>query len=801
MTSIRRFIAGALALGWMFAAPAVVLLPSGPAGATVNTSANKTIVAGNGAQTVFTFNFIGVAAQYISVVYTDAFGNQTTLTQGSGATQYQLSLNPPVQGAVWGVGGTVTYNPNGTPIAAGTTLTIMRTLPLTQAVSLANQQSVQALGNGAETAVDTAVMQGQQISEQIGRALQMNASNASSPNPLPPAAQAAGQGLCFDGSGNNVIACSLAPSGVISSAMAPVVDAASLAAGRTALGLGTMAQENINAGTCGGATIQDDGSGNARANLFSTVADSVSQTVTCAFHGTQRIATGPITYTLPRASTLFNGFTFRITALAGIETLTPNAADSFAGGVPSGTSATIPSGSTCAITTDAKTSGTWYIDCNAAGGVVSPLTYGARCDGGTDDTAAVARAISALGSTGGTVQFPNANCAFAGTIAIGTSGIHLKGAGINGTTLTFTGAGAADAITIGTFPASANCTGASPPSSCLQITGVSVEDMTITAPNRTGGYLFDINGAREVLIQKIFYPSSWLLAATAYVNNVEFHQLNGYIRSTSGSSYGILLYNAITTGTNSGWYRSDQIGFDHVFMNAQAAGANCFGWDGMVNTVVMTHVALLSCANGLVVNNSQASTMWFPLFLMADDLEVDGSSLNSVLINAGRDFHIVNGELNNSGNGSSLANYPLAVNFDANSNTCCVFIDNTAIHDTWGGAAKIDVQDVTISNSHFFDTNHAGNGMAPTIDITAHASNVLVTGSFLGQRYGDSNKPSYGIQVEAGAGVVSAAHNSYSGTTVNNVNNLSANIMGFLGGITRTNGINTATTCAAATAC
>src|SRR5262249_52051206 len=132
MTLIRRIIAGAL--------PLVLLLALAlPAGATVNTSANKTIVSGTGAQTQFQFGFIGVAAAYISVVYTDASGNQTTLTQGSGATQYQVTLNAPVQGAIWGVGGTVTYNPNGTPIATGTTLTILRTLPLTQAITLSNQ--------------------------------------------------------------------------------------------------------------------------------------------------------------------------------------------------------------------------------------------------------------------------------------------------------------------------------------------------------------------------------------------------------------------------------------------------------------------------------------------------------------------------------------------------------------------------------------------------------------------------------------------------------------------------------------
>lgn len=355
MTMLRRFIAGALL--------ALALALPGSAPATVNTSQNKTIAAGNNSQTQFTFSFIGVAAADITVIYTDPNGNQTTLSQGAGSSQYQITLNAPVQGALWGVGGMVTYNPLGTPIPFGSTLTILRTLPLTQAFVLRNQTSVQTLGFGAEQAVDTAVMQDQQTAEQIGRAIQANAANSSPPLPLPPAAQVAGQGVCFDGSGNNLIGCVLPSSGVISSAMAPVVSAASIPAGRTALGLASMAQEAINSGTCGGATIQDDGSGNARVQ-FGTVADSLSQTVTCAFHGSQRIATGALVYTLPRANTLFNGFGFWVYPLTANVTLTANASDNFVvAGVAgsSGGSTTIPAGTQFYVSTNAAASGAWYV--------------------------------------------------------------------------------------------------------------------------------------------------------------------------------------------------------------------------------------------------------------------------------------------------------------------------------------------------------------------------------------------------------------------------------------------------------
>jgi hypothetical protein len=354
----------------LFALLVAALLAAAPAHATVNSQTNKTVVLGDGHTTSFAFGFIGVAAADISVTFTDASGNQTVLTQGAGATQYQITLNPPVPGAIWGVGGTVVYNPSGTPIASGTTLTIVRTLALTQAQVLRNQPSVGVLGTGAETASDTLEMQLQQVSETTSRAIAANPSNTTPPAPLPPAAQIANQGLCADSTGNNIVGCALPSTGVISSAMQPVVNAVSLAAGRTAFGLGSMAQENINGGTCGGASIQDDGSaggpngvGYARV-VYTTVADAVGQSVTCAFHNTERIATGPITYTLPKASTtLFNGWGFRIDAFTGTITVTPNASDNFTG-VASGGSVAIPPGASCWISTNAAGSALWLLDCS-----------------------------------------------------------------------------------------------------------------------------------------------------------------------------------------------------------------------------------------------------------------------------------------------------------------------------------------------------------------------------------------------------------------------------------------------------
>ena len=321
---------------------------------TISSSANKTIALGNGSATQFAFGFIGVAAAYISVIYTDASGNQTTLSQGSGSSQYQISLNSAPQGGLWGIGGTVTYNPGGTPIATGTTLTIARELPLTQAISLQNQISLAELGDGAETGLDTLEMQIQQVEELTARAIVAPITDPSTINlTLPAAAQRANAGIAFDSFGN-VIAGTTPATGLISSVMQPVVDAASLAAGRTAFGLGAMATEGIGSG------LSDDGAGNARIN-YPIVQVSTGQTVLASFNLQRYVATGPINFTFPRANTLWSGFGFWIQAVTGDITMVIDSHDTVSGMLSSGTAFTIPAGATVFVTTDAAASGNWYV--------------------------------------------------------------------------------------------------------------------------------------------------------------------------------------------------------------------------------------------------------------------------------------------------------------------------------------------------------------------------------------------------------------------------------------------------------
>jgi hypothetical protein len=198
---------------------------------TISTSASSVTLSGNGATTVFDYSFVAGSASYISVIYTDASGNETTLLP----SQYTLVINAPAAGQVWGVGGSVTYPTVGSPIASGTTLTIVRTVPEEQLVSISNQGDFYPAA--VEQALDLLEMQIQQVSVAPARSIQAPLVDLNPQMTLPAAAQRAGQFVSFDSNGNVIVAGSSGGGVPISAAMQPVVEAATLALGRTALGV------------------------------------------------------------------------------------------------------------------------------------------------------------------------------------------------------------------------------------------------------------------------------------------------------------------------------------------------------------------------------------------------------------------------------------------------------------------------------------------------------------------------------------------------------------------------------------
>src|SRR6185437_1419293 len=148
-TALRRLLLAAL----LAMAPLAELAP--PAQATITNTTSTVTAQGNGATTIFSYNFLIPDSSSISVVFTDALGNKTTVP----ATQYTVT------GLGLATGGTVTYPLMGSPIASGTSLTISRIVPYTQTRAISNQGAFYP--QVVEGALDTLTMQTQQLAAAV----------------------------------------------------------------------------------------------------------------------------------------------------------------------------------------------------------------------------------------------------------------------------------------------------------------------------------------------------------------------------------------------------------------------------------------------------------------------------------------------------------------------------------------------------------------------------------------------------------------------------------------------------------
>ena len=123
----------------------------------LTTTSNKVIHSGNASATVFGYGFPILEASHLTVIYTDADDVETTLS----ASEYSVT------GIGTRAGGNVTYTRDGSPIATGTKLTIVRTVPYTQLTQLANQGGYYP--EVVEARLDLVYMAMQQLAEIVGR--------------------------------------------------------------------------------------------------------------------------------------------------------------------------------------------------------------------------------------------------------------------------------------------------------------------------------------------------------------------------------------------------------------------------------------------------------------------------------------------------------------------------------------------------------------------------------------------------------------------------------------------------------
>lgn len=126
---------------------------------TIPTTTSSVTYQGNGSTLLWTFPFIGVSGSDLEVIYTNTSGVVTTLDP----SVYTVIINPTPVGGLWGIGGSITYpiGSGATPIQVGSYLTIQRTVPYEQNISIANQGAFYP--QAVEQAIDLVDLQVQQV--------------------------------------------------------------------------------------------------------------------------------------------------------------------------------------------------------------------------------------------------------------------------------------------------------------------------------------------------------------------------------------------------------------------------------------------------------------------------------------------------------------------------------------------------------------------------------------------------------------------------------------------------------------
>ena len=196
---------------------------------TVSSTTNRKTFTGDGATTSFGTSPVVFFETTDLVVYvvTTATGASTTLTEN---TDYTVSGGDGSTGTVSLAGGSAPY---GAPSSAQT-LVIVRDVALTQETDLVendiNSAEVQ------EDALDKLTMIVQQHDASIERTMRLSDSDVSGADlTIPSASTRASKFLAFDSDGELTVSATTAATIAVSAAMQPVVEAATLAAARSAM--------------------------------------------------------------------------------------------------------------------------------------------------------------------------------------------------------------------------------------------------------------------------------------------------------------------------------------------------------------------------------------------------------------------------------------------------------------------------------------------------------------------------------------------------------------------------------------
>lgn len=204
---------------------------------------------------------------------------------------------------------------------------------------------------------------------------------------------------------------------------------------------------------------------------------------------------------------------------------------------------------------------------DGGGQVTNVRAYGAVCNGSTDDSTAVSKALTAMGSTG-VLMFPEGTCVLSSTITLtGVKGLRLMGAGPYVTILSYTGSGTLFDIGGG------------------DSRHIIIEDMTLTATT----------------------SATALVTMTDADNGNRFHTFRN-LRVVGGGA-------SATTG----------------FLLSGQASCNCFNtWDTVVFANLLTGIRLSGFANANAIRQAHFSLVGTGLSFVRTGTDTAGGVDNEI---------------------------------------------------------------------------------------------------------------------------------------------------------------------------
>jgi hypothetical protein len=369
----------------------------------------------------------------------------------------------------------------------------------------------------------------------------------------------------------------------------------------------------------------------------------------------------------------------------------------------------------------------------------------------TDITQCAQAAIDAAGATanasfgGGVVHFPADHSPYVlqGTLTLSQSFVSLTGDGPQASYIVCAN-GSADCIDVGT------------PNN-TQTRDQSIRNIAIEGNgSKSGGATIGIMNTYNVLIERAQVEYCVTCFDIGPNNNSVTLRDIIAVPNQPNSQYGIYWH-----APGDGSTRSDVLTLDNVSIIGDWSNATGILWDGLANTLRASHLVIMESNIGLRITNSSGSASYYPAFLNAFDLELEGFKTRALSIEGGNEFKIVGSDISNhsgapgQGNADDVA--VLVLPDTGASYTRGVSITGSRIGSSRSSGILSGSRDLQLSNDLFFTTSYAGANASPVIELGATTNDAMLT-NIECEEFGGAGFASNCVQIDQGAADVLATN-------------------------------------------